>query len=106
MNMRDYPEKDWKLLRQKLPEWQEAYMTRLCEEYMDLLRSDKKGSERFWELEKRIKEDQKKTGVVATISRSKMIFNLVNLVAEGAVTMDDLEEFSDDAKEAVRMFLR
>jgi len=65
--MRDYPEKDWKLFRQKLPGWQEAYMTRLCEEYTELLRSDKKGSERFWELEKRIKEDQKKTGVVATI---------------------------------------
>ena len=98
--------KDRKLFRQKLPGWQEAYMTMLCEEYMELLSADKKGSKWFWELEKRIKEDQKKTGVVATISRSKMIFNLVNLVADGAITMDNLEEFSDDTKEAVRMFLR
>ncbi len=104
--MRDFPEKDWKLFRQKLPKWQEAYMTRLCEEYMELLSADKKGSERFWELEKRIKEDQKRTGVVATMSRSKMIFNLVDLVADGAITLDDLEEFSNDAKEAVKMFLR
>ena len=104
--MRDFPEKDWKLFRQKLPGWQEAYMTRLCNEYMELLQADKKGSERFWELEKRMKEDQKRTGVIATMSRSKMIYNLTNLVADGAITMDDLDEFSEEAKEAVRMFLR
>ena len=104
--MREFPEKDGKLFRQKLPGWQEAYMARLCEEYMELLRSKKKGSERFWELEKRIKEDQKKTGVIAAMSRSKMIFNLTNLVAEGAIGMEDLAEFSEDAKEAVKMLLR
>ena len=104
--MRDFPEKDWKLFRKKTPEWQEAYMTRLCEEYMELLRADKRGSERFWELEKRIIEDQKRTGVIATMSRSKMIYNLVDLVADGAISLDDLEEFSDDVKTAVRIFCR
>ena len=53
-----------------------------------------------------MKEDQKRTGVIATMSRSKMIYNLTNLVADGAITMDDLDEFSGEAKEAVRMFLR
>ena len=81
-------------------------MNRLCREYIDLLSSDIKASNRFWELEKRIKDDRKKTGVVATMSRSKMIFNTVNLVYDGAISMDDLEEFSDDVKESVRMLSR
>ena len=81
-------------------------MNRLCREYIDLLSSDIKASNRFWELEKRIKDDMKKTGVVVTMSRSKMIFNIVNLVYDGAISMDDLEEFSDDVKESVRMLSR
>ena len=104
--MRAFSEKDWKLFRKKLPGWQEAYMNRLCREYIDLLSSDLKASNRFWELEKRIKDDRKKTGVVATMSRSQMIFNIANLVYDGAISMDDLEEFSDDVKESVRMLLR
>ena len=104
--MREFPEKDWKLFRKKLPGWQEEYMCRLCKEYMDLLGSDQSGASRFWELEKRVKTDRKKTGVIAEISRSKMIYNLVNLLAEGAITMDDLDEFSDDVKEAVKMIAR
>ena len=45
-------------------------------------------------------------GVIAIMSRSEMIFNIANLVNDGAISMDDLEEFSDDLKAAVRMFLR
>ena len=104
--MREFPERDWKLFRKKLPGWQEAYMTRLCEEYAALLTSDLPGSKRFWEMEKRIKEDRKKTGVIAEMSRSKMIGHIVDLIIDGAVTMDDLEEFSDDVKEAVKMMAR
>lgn len=104
--MRDFSERDWKLFRKKLPGWQEDYMKRLCEEYIDLLSSDIKASERFWELENRIRADRKKTGVVATMSRSKMIFNIADLVYDDAISMDDLEEFSDDVKFAVRMLLR
>lgn len=37
MNKRQFPESDWKLLRQKLPSWQEAYMGCLVEEYRALL---------------------------------------------------------------------
>ena len=104
--MRNFSEKDWKLFRKKLPDWQEAYMERLCKEYIDLLSSDIDASDRFWELEKRIKADRKKTGVIAIMSRSEMIFNIAKLVNDGAISMDDLEEFSDDVKTAVRMLLR
>ena len=104
--MRNFSEKDWKLFRKKLPDWQEAYMERLCKEYIDLLSSDIDASDRFWEFEKRIKADSKKTGVIAIMSRSQMIFNIANLVKDGAISMDDLGEFSDDVKEAVRKMLR
>ena len=104
--MSNFSEKDWKLFRKKLPDWQEAYMERLCKEYIDLLSSDIDASDRVWELEKRIKADSKKTGVIAIMSRSQMIFNIANLVKDGAISMDDLGEFSDDVKEAVRKMLR
>ena len=104
--MSNFSEKDWKLFRKKLPDWQEDYMERLCKEYIDLLSSDIDASDRFWELEKRIKADSKKTGVIAIMSRSKMIFNIADLVNDGAISMDDLEEFSDDVKAAVRMLSR
>ena len=50
-------EKDWKLYREKLPEWQEAYMEQLIEEYAELLNSDKAASEKFWALDKRIRAE-------------------------------------------------
>ena len=56
--------------------------------------------------EKRITDDRKKTGVIVSISRSKVIFHIANLVYDGAINMSDLEEFSDDVKTSVRMFLR
>lgn len=47
-------EKDWKLFRKKLPEWQEAFMEHLDEEYLQILKQDKKASDKFWELERNI----------------------------------------------------
>ena len=104
--MREFSEKDWKLFRKKLPQWQEAYMERLCKEYVSLLTSNEKASERFWQLEKRIKKDRRKTGVVADMRRSVMIDNMVDLIIEGASTLEDLNDFSNDVKEAVRMIAR
>ena len=82
------------------------HICRLCQESIDLLSSDSNVSNRFWELEKRIEDDRKKTGVVATMEQSKMFFNILLLVYDGAISMDDLEEFSDDVKAAVGMLLR
>ena len=46
--------KDWKLYQEKLPKWQENYMEKLCKEYIELLSSDKQGSEKWWALKERI----------------------------------------------------
>ena len=53
-----FSEKDWKLFRSKIAGWQEAYMDRLNEEYMEILSGEGAASEKFWKLEKRIKEDK------------------------------------------------
>lgn len=62
MNQFGYPESDWKLYKSKIADWQEGYMEKLCKEYIELLSSDKLPSERFWELEKRIRDDKRDTG--------------------------------------------
>ena len=45
---------DWKLFQALLPQWQERYMCRLCDEYAVNLTRSKRGSDAFWEIEKRI----------------------------------------------------
>ena len=105
MQERGFTEKDWKLFRNKIADWQETYMDRLNKEYIELLSDDANPSEKFWRLEKRIKEDKKKTGVQLEMSRSNLIYNIISLINEGAISFEDLEEFSDELKETVRFFI-
>ena len=79
----------------------ETYMERLCREYVELLTSDAKGSEKFWALEKRIKEDRKDPGVIVSVSRSNMIYDILGLLRDQAITMDDLADFSKEFQEQV-----
>lgn len=96
-------EKDWKLFRKMLPGWQEAYMERLAKEYIDLLISDSKGSDKFWALDKRIKEDKRRTGVLARdVSRSHMFQLIIDLIYEEAISVDDLKEFSEDLRDTIK----
>jgi hypothetical protein len=104
--MREFPEKDWKIFRSKVADWQEAYMDKLVREYIELLGKNANPSDKFWELDKRIKEDKRKAGVQLEMKRSNLLFNLVSLVGEGAIGYDDLEEFSEDLREAVKLYLR
>ena len=92
-------EADWKLFRKKLPDWQEAYMERLNREYAALLASSGAASDKFWELDRRIREDGKRVGVSARMSRSNMYHNITMLLADGVILLSDLDDFSDDMKE-------
>lgn len=105
MQEQGFTKKDWTLFRSKIVEWQEAYMDRLNKEYIELLSKDANPSEKFWSLEKRIKEDRKKTGVQLRMSRSNIIFNIISLINEGAISYEDLEEFSDELRETIRAFI-
>lgn len=99
-------EKDWKLFRKNLPGWQEAYMEKLCKEYAGILSSSSNASDKFWELEKRINKDKNDTGVSARMSRSMMLENITSLLQEGAITVDDLDEFSEELIEIVKRWAR
>ena len=96
-----FTKKDWALFREKVADWQEAYMDKLNKKYIELLNGEGKPSEKFWALENRIRNDKKDTGVQLRMSRSNCISNIVSLLNECAITMDDLKEFSDELKETI-----
>lgn len=92
---------DWKLFRLSIAEWQEAYMERLVEEYIDLLKGEENASDKFWKLEERIKRDRRHPGVLIELRKCNMIYDIVSLINLGMITKDDLDGFSDDLKEKV-----
>ena len=92
-------ETDWKLFRKKLPDWQENYMCKLNKEYAAILAGSGKASDRFWELEKRINEDKHDVSVSTRMSRSNMFGNILSFLDKGVITLDDLEDFSEELKE-------
>ena len=97
-------EKDWKLFREKLPEWQEAYLERLIKEYAELLNGDEAVSEKFWALDKRIRADRKRLGVcVDEVSRSKLQNILTGLIIENVISEDDLYDFSEDLQKSTHL---
>ena len=49
---------DWKIFRACIAEWQENYMERLVKEYIYMLNGTGNASDKFWELEERIKKDK------------------------------------------------
>ena len=89
-------ESDWKLFRARIAEWQEDHMEKLSREYIELLSADAGASERFWALDRRIKEDRRSAGVVVEMRRSVLPMNLYRLLSEGVIGLEDLDGFSED----------
>ena len=52
-------------------------MQRLCHEYASLLTSEKAGSQAFWELNERIKQDKKSPGVQVELRKATMLWDIV-----------------------------
>ena len=103
--MMEVSKADWKLFRAKLPDWQEAYMDRLNREYIAILSGEGNPSDRFWALEKRIKEDKKCSGVQCELDKKTMVYVILELIHDGAITFVDLDDFSDQLKEVVQAHL-
>lgn len=100
-------EKDWTLFKKKLGGWQEAYMDKLVEEDKSILNSDALSSDKYWALRKKIYEDYKSPGVLARdVSQSNMFIILLGLLRDEAITMDDLDGFSDELKEDLQQLLK
>ena len=96
-----FTKKDWALFREKISDWQEAYMNKLNKEYIELLSGEGRPSEKFWTLEERIRNDKKDVGVQLKMSRSNCIPNIISLLNEEVITMEDSDEFSDELKETI-----
>ena len=96
---------DWKLFRERLPKWQEGYMGKLNNEYIALLSDEGEASEKFRKLHDRIKTDVKSLGVLLEPCRSNMIFDIMGLLKDEAITKDDLEGFSEELLEHIEFFI-
>ena len=106
MDIYEPSKSDWKLFRERLPEWQEKYMARLCDEYAAILTGKDRGSEAFWDIEKRIREDKKRPGVMVQVSKSEMPWIILDLLLDRAITLADLDGFSDDLKGRMEFLMK
>ena len=105
--MIEVKESDWKLFRARLPKWQEDYMEKLNKEYVTLLTKDEPAYKRFWELDKRINKDKKCGGVILyNICRSNMSLDIANLLYDSVITLDDLDDFSEELCQEVKMLAK
>ena len=105
MNDYNISEKDWRIFREKVPEWQERYMDGLCKEYVEVLSRDGNPSERFWALHDRIRRDKRSIGVQVEMRRSMMRQNLILLLRENVIAPADLGCFSDDFRAQIEQLL-
>ncbi|HKM22881.1 MAG TPA: multidrug transporter [Lachnospiraceae bacterium] len=96
---------DWKLYRERVSDWQEHYMERLTKEYIKLLSSPGNASDHFWELEERIKKDKKHPGVMIELRKSDALWDIAMFVNKKVITMDELEGFSEELIDAVKLIL-
>ena len=98
---------DWELLKFKVPSWQEKYMEALLKEYSVLINDDTLlPSQRFHNLEKRIKADGQKAGVRLELEKKHMVDIILKLINEEAISLDDLSDFSDELKNEVKEMMR
>jgi len=95
---------DWKLYRERISEWQEAYMEHLVKGYVDLLNGPENASDKFWKLEERIKKDRKHPGVVIEVNKGNMLFDIARLINLGVIAEADLNGFSEDLRDAISFF--
>lgn len=81
-------------------------MEGLVKAYADFLNDDKKpASDKFWELEKRIKEDKRHPGVILEMRKSEVLWDMVRLIRLKVITYDDLSDFSDELQLEVKRIL-
>lgn len=99
-------ELDWKLYRKKIVIWQNSFMEKLCNEYVAFLSDcNIKPSDKFCDLEHRIRKDKHLAGVVVEMKRSNMIYDIARLIDEKAISIDDISEFSTDTQDMVKLLL-
>ena len=100
MTMSEYgfTKKDWVLFREKIADWQEAYMDKLNKEYIELLNGEGTPSEKFWTLEERIRNDKKDTGVQLRMSRSVYYLQIVTKLRRARMNLEIYQKLCSESK--------
>lgn len=88
---------DWKLFRQRIPEWRERY---LQGRNMELVRSladpDKSHTEQFWDTKEKMDEISRiLTECLDHLSKLQMTQSLLLMIHYGMIDKNDLNEFSE-----------
>ena len=105
--MGDVAERDWRLFKELLPKWQERYMAKLIDQYIEILNGDGEASDRFWALEKHINRDRLCCGVLMEdIRRSTMRRQIARLLSDNVITLNDLDGFTEDIRDYARRLCR
>ena len=104
--MADPAKADWMLFQSLLPQWQERFMSRLCDEYAAILTGPYSGSEAFWEVKRLIRKDMKRIGAMAGSEQSVVASIIADLLREQVITVEDIADFSDEVKEMVEYLMR
>ncbi len=81
-------------------------MDRLNREYIALLSDKGLASEKFWELDKRIRKDKRGIGVVIEMRRSLIELNILSLLNDEVIRVEDLSEFSDELQAKIKFVLQ
>ena len=80
-------------------------MERLNKEYIQILSSEGKASDKFWALEKRIYQDKRSPGVMIQLRKSEMPMQLLSMLRDGVIEWDDLNGFSPELQEVLSYLL-
>ena len=81
-------------------------MGRLMEEYRAILDSEESSSEKFWALEKRIRQDKKSPGVIVDMRRSTMQVEFLQMLLQGVIQPSDLEGFSQELRDSLTFIMQ
>lgn len=93
----DPKESDWKLFRQRVPEWRERYLAKKNSEIVAMLIDPAKTpTERFWDAKEQMGKQAKiLVSCLDGHSRSTMTMYLYLMYGHGLVVDADLAEFSE-----------
>lgn len=78
-------------------------MDKLLKEYIRFLEGPELPSAKFWKLKQQMAEDVKSPGVLIRTTKKDMLFNIVDLITLGAITINDLEGFSNELIKSVEL---
>lgn len=96
---------DWKLFQKLLPSWQENYIKKLNQEYIQLLSRNENPSTNFWDLYKKINNNKKSPGVNLEMNKADTSLNLAKLLTRKIISKEDLSKFSPELQNEVNQII-